>query len=352
MAAKAWLSDWRVKVRVWIENHGEAVLGEGRSELLAAIDRERSITRAAKLTGMSYRRAWSMVQSMNAAAGEPLVEAAAGGMKGGGAQLTPRGRLALEVYEQVRHTLIESASTSLQRAVRSDARCVTMIHVAAAISLQESVGQILAEFALRRPTVQVRTIFGASNELADHLLAGAPGDVFLSAEPAELDRLEEAGLVVARSRRAFARNGLAAIGIPGLKSISKVNDLRSDRIRRMALADPQSPLGRYSAAFLQSTGIYEQLVSKALWVDNSRAVLSAVASKSADVGLAFRSDATRPGEWHVLFRVPSSKAAATYEAAAISRGTLLTESGALLDFLGTASAQRCFRRCGLGSIPE
>jgi hypothetical protein len=53
-----------------------------------------------------------------------------------------------------------------------------------------------------------------------------------------------------------------------------------------------------------------------------------------------------------LFRVPSSLAAATYEAAIIARDTPSTESRALLDFLGTAAAQRCFRRCGLRSISE
>jgi molybdate transport system substrate-binding protein len=258
----------------------------------------------------------------------------------------------MEVYEQIRQTLVESASTSLQRSVRGDACSVATVHVAAAISLQESIGQLLAEFALRQPAVHVRTIFGASNELADHLLAGAPGDVFLSADPAELDRLEVAGLLAVDSRRAFARNGLAGIGKRGLKSISKVADLQSDRIRRIALAEPETPLGRYSAAYLHAAGVYGHLASKVLWVDNSRAVLTAVASKSADAGLAFSSDATRRGEWQVLFRVPSSKAAATYEAAAITRETPSTDSLALLGFLGTAAAQRCFRRCGLRPIPE
>jgi molybdate transport system regulatory protein len=136
MAESQWMNDWRVQVRVWIEREGQAVLGEGRAELLAAIDRESSITRAAKSLGMSYRRGWSMVQSINAAANEPLVETAAGGIKGGGARLTPRGRLALEVYEQVRHSLVGSASSVLQRAVRTDSRPPTTLHVAAAISLQ------------------------------------------------------------------------------------------------------------------------------------------------------------------------------------------------------------------------
>ena len=79
----------------------------------------------------------------------------------GGARLTPRGRLAIDVYEQVRQSLLSPASAALQRAVQADTGITTALHVMAAISLQEAVGQILAEFALHRPAVHVRTIFGA-----------------------------------------------------------------------------------------------------------------------------------------------------------------------------------------------
>ncbi len=250
----------------------------------------------------------------------------------------------------MRQSLVGSASAALQRAVRIDASVATALHVAAAISLQEAVGQILAEFALRRPAVHVRTIFGASNELADHLLSGAPGDVFISAEPTELDRLDAAKLIAAKSRRAVARNGLAAIGVAGIESIRKVSDLESNRIKRIALAEPASPLGRCCMNYLQSAGVYDRLAPKVLWVDNSRAVLSAVASKAADAGLAFSSDASRQGDWQLLFRVPLAKASAIYEAAAITREVKLAESQELLEFLATPAAQRCFRRCGLRPV--
>ena len=250
----------------------------------------------------------------------------------------------------MRQSLVGSASAALQRAVRSDTSAAAALHVAAAISLQETVGQILAEFALRRPTLHVRTIFGASNELADHLLSGAPGDVFISAEPTELDRLDAAGVIAAKSRRAVARNGLAAIGVAGFESIRKVSDLESNRVKRIALAEPASPLGRCCTNYLQAAGVYDRLAAKVLWVDNSRAVLSAVTSKAADVGLAFSSDATRQGDWQLLFRVPLAKVSAIYEAAAITREATSAESAALLEFLVTPAAQRCFRRCGLRPV--
>jgi molybdate transport system regulatory protein len=70
-------------------------------ELLGHIDRERSISAAAKKMGMSYRRAWSLVQDMNEAAGVPLVEANTGGTGGGGASVTPNGYEAIRLYQSL-----------------------------------------------------------------------------------------------------------------------------------------------------------------------------------------------------------------------------------------------------------
>src|SRR5581483_11475482 len=92
----AWADDWQVRVRVWVERQGQDVLGEGQLELLEWIDRCQSISAAARQLGISYRHAWVTVQAVNEAAGAPLVAAATGGRHGGGARLTPHGRLAVE----------------------------------------------------------------------------------------------------------------------------------------------------------------------------------------------------------------------------------------------------------------
>ncbi|HEY2882474.1 MAG TPA: molybdate ABC transporter substrate-binding protein [Pirellulales bacterium] len=349
MATTHWASDWNVGIRVWIERRGAGVLGEGRADLLSAIGRRRSITKAAKATGLSYRRAWSMVQEMNSAAGEPLVAAAVGGIKGGGAELTERGQLALAVYRQVQQAMLASAADALQRVVNTDAAAVPCIHVAAAISLQEVVGQVLAEYALKQPAIRVRAIFGASNELADHVAAGASCDLFISAEREEIDRLESAGWSNATLRRTVATNGLAAIGLSRHAAICKPVDLLSPVVKKIAIAEPACPLGRYSKSFLQAAGIYDALLPKVLPVDNSRAVGAAVLSGAADIGIAFTSDAARLDECQMLFRVPAKQATAKYVAAIAARGKQTEEALALLDFLKSPAANRCFRRCGFRS---
>ena len=76
-------------------------MGPGKADLLQAIADAGSITRAARRMGMSYRRAWLLVETMNLCFRAPLVEASRGGAGGGGARLTPLGREALARYRDM-----------------------------------------------------------------------------------------------------------------------------------------------------------------------------------------------------------------------------------------------------------
>ncbi len=83
-------------------------MGPGKADLLEAIEAEGSITRAARRMGMSYRRAWLLVEAMNACFRAPLVETARGGPRGGGARLTPLGEEALARYRAMEAKAIAS----------------------------------------------------------------------------------------------------------------------------------------------------------------------------------------------------------------------------------------------------
>lgn len=74
------------------------VLGPGKAELLARIRESGSISAAGRAMGMSYKRAWLLVEEMNAAFRAPLVVSARGGAGGGGAALTEAGVAVVEAY--------------------------------------------------------------------------------------------------------------------------------------------------------------------------------------------------------------------------------------------------------------
>jgi molybdate transport system regulatory protein len=77
------------------------VLGPGKGELLAQIDKTGSISAAGRAMGMSYKRAWGLVEEMNAAFRMPLVHSARGGSGGGGATLTEAGVTVLRAYQSM-----------------------------------------------------------------------------------------------------------------------------------------------------------------------------------------------------------------------------------------------------------
>jgi molybdate transport system regulatory protein len=83
----------------------DIALGPGKVQLLEAIKDTGSIAAAGRAMGMSYKRAWHLVDTMNRCFESPLVEASKGGAHGGGAQLTPR---ALEVIDLYRHLEIQA----------------------------------------------------------------------------------------------------------------------------------------------------------------------------------------------------------------------------------------------------
>jgi molybdate transport system regulatory protein len=79
----------------------ETLLGPGKAALLQAIDETGSIAAAGRRMGMSYKRAWYLMDTMNAYFSEPVVVSAKGGNSRGGAQLTVTGRKVLESYRRM-----------------------------------------------------------------------------------------------------------------------------------------------------------------------------------------------------------------------------------------------------------
>lgn len=84
-------------------------VGPGKVRLLEAIAEQGSISAAGRALGMSYRRAWMLVEAMNIGFGQPVVEAQAGGKAGGGARLSSLGAEVVARYRAVERAAEASA---------------------------------------------------------------------------------------------------------------------------------------------------------------------------------------------------------------------------------------------------
>jgi molybdate transport system regulatory protein len=95
-------------------------IGPGKIRLLEAVREHGSITRAGRALGMSYRRAWLLIDAMNGCFREPVVETQLGGSRGGGAVLTPFGARLVADYRVVEAAAQDASADTLRRL---DAAC-------------------------------------------------------------------------------------------------------------------------------------------------------------------------------------------------------------------------------------
>jgi molybdate transport system regulatory protein len=112
------------RVRISIVFESGARIGPGKAKLLESIRDTGSISAAARDMGMSYKRAWVLLDSINQAFTEPVVTATPGGSGGGGAVLTPFGADVLERYRRISNRAEAIAAddlAALKRSARPDA---------------------------------------------------------------------------------------------------------------------------------------------------------------------------------------------------------------------------------------
>jgi molybdate transport system regulatory protein len=112
-------------IRLRVVEGKTIIMGPGRADLLDGIAALGSIAAAGRAMGMSYKRAWALVEAMNVTFTAPLVEAAKGGAGGGGAKLTEMGQQILAAYRALEAAATKAgagplATLSMAKAVPPD----------------------------------------------------------------------------------------------------------------------------------------------------------------------------------------------------------------------------------------
>lgn len=97
---------------------GSPAMGPGKAELIERIAASGSISAAARAMGMSYRRAWQLVEALNAAYKAPVVTTAVGGERGGGARVTPYGRRLAASFRRMEEKASAAIAADLKRFAR------------------------------------------------------------------------------------------------------------------------------------------------------------------------------------------------------------------------------------------
>lgn len=104
----------RVGYKVWLDNHGKA-FGDGPYELLRRVEKTTSLHRAASQMGMSYSKAWRLIQTLEERLGFALLERKVGGPSGGGSRVTSQAKELMKRYSHFQ----KDVKTSLKRIYRT-----------------------------------------------------------------------------------------------------------------------------------------------------------------------------------------------------------------------------------------
>jgi molybdate transport system substrate-binding protein len=183
-----------------------------------------------------------------------------------------------------------------------------VLDIWAAASLREPVTLLARRFEAQAKGRRVNLVFGASNALARQIQGGAPADVFLSADDLSVDRLQASGFVRPDTRRVFASNQLVVVAARELAvPLAVPEDLLRPEVKRIALASPDVPVGRYAREWLAARGLADAVKARAVVLDDAPATLASVDSGNADAGIVYHTDARIAKTARIAFTVPEQE---------------------------------------------
>ncbi|HEX9162476.1 MAG TPA: molybdate ABC transporter substrate-binding protein [Thermoanaerobaculia bacterium] len=223
------------------------------------------------------------------------------------------------------------------------------VHVFAAASLSDALTEIAMKYE-RTSRDHIVFNFGASSTLERQIDAGAPADLFLSADEAKMNMLERRGLIDAKTRRSVLSNALVIVGA----RIHSPRDLADRRIASIALAQPDSvPAGIYAREYLTRIGIWQQVKSKVIPTENVRGALAAVESGNADAAIVYKTDALISKRIRIACEVPRKDGPdISYPFAMTRNAESPAAARRFLDYLTSKPALETFARYGFVVIPD
>ena len=228
----------------------------------------------------------------------------------------------------------------------------TDVIVFAAASLKEAMDQQGKEFDAKTGN-KVVVSYGASNALAKQIEAGAPADLFISADLDWMDYVDKRQLIAPNSRFDLLRNSLVLIAPASSTSTLKIGRdfglaaaLGSEKL---AMANPDSvPAGKYGKSALEKLGVWPSVETKVARAENVRAALLLVSRGEAPFGIVYKTDAMADKGVRVVDTFPPDSYPPIVYPAALLVTSKSPAAKALLEHLRSPAARPTWERYGFG----
>lgn len=226
----------------------------------------------------------------------------------------------------------------------------TEILVAAAASLKNAYEEeLIPMFREEHPEIIVTGTYDSSGKLQTQIEEGLEADVFMSAATAQMDALNEEGLIQTDTIVNLLENKIVLIApASGGEDLNSFEDIV--KAQSIALGDPASvPAGQYAREALTSLGLWDQIQDRVSFGTNVTEVLNQVAASSADAGIVYATDAaSMPEDVRVIGEAPEGSLAepVIYPVAVVAASAHPEEARAFVDFLQTEEAMEVFESYG------
>jgi len=226
------------------------------------------------------------------------------------------------------------------------------VTVFAAASLKEAMDNQARRFETSTGN-KVIVSYGASNALAKQIEAGAPADLFLSADLDWMDYLDQGHLLAPDTRVSLLRNTLVLIAPAASKSVLKIGPnfglAAALGQEKLAMANPDSvPAGKYGKAALEKLGTWSGVEKHVARAESVRAALALVSRGEAPFGIAYSTDALADKGVRVLDTFPPDSHPPIVYPAAVIATAKSAAAKPLLDYLRSPGARTVWEQYGFG----
>jgi molybdate transport system substrate-binding protein len=244
------------------------------------------------------------------------------------------------------------ATANGQGAVAEERMTLTTLIVSVAASTTDVVEELCKGYGTD-DGVEVKLNAGPSNGLATQILEGAPADLFLSASKEWADKIEEAGLAVARVD--LLTNRLVVVVPKGNPAnVHRPEDLSSDAVKKLALAGESVPAGVYAGQALSKLGVLDGLVDagKIVRGQDVRAALSYVSRGEAEAGIVYATDVHAAKNVEIAFEFdPELHEQIVYVLVLLKHAGRNEFAHALYSHLQTTAADEVYSKFGFIPLP-
>jgi molybdate transport system substrate-binding protein len=221
------------------------------------------------------------------------------------------------------------------------------VRVSAAASLTDAIKDVVVTYRQAHPEVELLVNFASSGALAKQIVAGAPADIYISANPKWMKYLQEQGMVVGDTKRTLVHNSLVLVGSAESQISSLADTLKMGKI---ALGSPKSvPAGKYAEQALTTANLYQQLQSenKLILAKDVRQALLYADRGEVDGAFVYRTDAMLAKQAKILLVVPQELyPQVTYPAALVKGAQGKSDVEDFFNVLFSPEGQQIFEKYG------